>query len=63
MDVRHLSDEIVDSESSFRVTHVYNPENGRWKILPFVPVGERLTPSQVGEIERALGVTTGFSSI
>jgi len=58
--ITELSAPIVGPDGPVRVRHAVNPANSKFVILPNVPDDERLAPSMIGNIERRLGLDTGF---
>jgi len=61
--ISELSGEIVGPDGPFRVRYAVNPENGKYLVLPNETDGTRLSPWIVGNVERRLGLKTGFSSL
>jgi hypothetical protein len=62
-DIRNLSGEIVTLDGMASIRHAYNPRNRRFIVLPRLDDHEIVSPWVVGNVERRLGVETGFQSL
>lgn len=62
-DIKDLSGEIVTEDGRCRATYALNPQNGRYVVLPIIDEDELVSPWVIGNIERRLGVDTGFSKL
>jgi hypothetical protein len=58
-----LSGEIVTLDGMASIRHAYNPSNRRFMVLPVLEGHDIVSPWVVGNIERRLGVETGFKSL
>ena len=62
-EVRDLSGEVPSLEGGFHVRIATNPRNGRFVILPMLEESEAIAPWVIGNIERRLGLITGFRTM
>jgi hypothetical protein len=61
--VTDLSAEIIGPDGPYKVRYALNPTNNLYDVLPNVPDDEPLSPYVIGNIERRLGLVTGFPSV
>jgi len=61
--IKDLSGEIVTQDGSCRVQFALNPNNGKFVVLPIIDDDETVSPWIIGNIERRLGIRTGFSTL
>jgi hypothetical protein len=59
-EVKDLSGEMVTETGARHVLYAFNPANRRFVVLPIMDGDGQLSPWHVGNIERRLGVKTGF---
>jgi hypothetical protein len=60
--LRDLSGEIVTGDGTYRVVYVVNPSNGQYVTLPLLADDDLIGQYTIANIERRLGLRTGFPS-
>ena len=61
--IKELSGDMVTPDGTCRVVYACNPKNGKFVILPIIAVDEAVSPWLIGNIERRLGVNTGYPTL
>lgn len=61
-ELKDMSGEIVTASGTCRVVYVVNPSNGRYVTLPLLGDDDLIGQYTIANIERRLGLRTGFPS-